>query len=192
MKIIQKHTFNKKIFLITSIIAILLAGLLFYFYSTKCIGFHCNSRIQGITRTTPDLNPPANDQLKNGQQIKNNGIKNNKSTGGGDQPPAPSTQKNGKSIVEVAITSANQTDSSLQVRTLISTLDNTGTCTLGLVNQAGASLSYSTGVQPLSNTSTCKGFDIPLTDLSPGIWKISVVYENPTLTGMATKSTTIK
>jgi hypothetical protein len=193
---IQHSNISKKRLILTSagVSIVLLATFAYYVFGLKGHIFGWSPYTVNSVKSI-DYDKPSPDQTNTGNDIKQQSVKNNQTksgVSGSDQPPAPTPQGNGKSIVETTISSANQTDSYLQFRTLISTLDSTGTCSLVLTNQTNQSLHYTAGVQPLSNTSTCKGFDIPLSALSSGIWKATVTYENPTLTGTATKSITIR
>jgi hypothetical protein len=106
---------------------------------------------------------------------------------GSDRPPAPTPAPDGgKSIVKVTIASVNQNDGVLQIRTLISAVASTGSCTLTLVNE-GVTITRTAQIQALPSSATCKGFDIALSELSVGPWQATLVYENDELTGTATK-----
>ena len=135
-----------------------------------------------------------NEQNTNGAQIKQQSLQNTeKGTGqsGSDQPPSPTPQPNAKSIVDVVFTASNQSDSTVQIRVLVSAVDSDGSCALTLTSSSsGTVINKQSGVQALSTTSTCQGFDIPLGELHTGTWSVSVLYENPNLTGSA--STTIE
>lgn len=175
--------------------AVLIIGIfatVYYLYGLKGSLFGWSA----YPKTSTIYSPPTSDQTKNGQQIKNQSIQNNQAkpgSSGSDQPPDPTTQSSGKSVVEMSITAANQTDTALQIRSLISTVDASGICTLTLKADIGSSvITRTAGTQALSSTSTCKGFDIPTTELSPGNWQITISYETANLMGSVTKSIIIK
>lgn len=114
-------------------------------------------------------------------------------TGSTDTPPAPTTNQ-GSAIknVQVTITAANQNGPTLQIRTLISAVENNGTCTLVLSHNGQNSVMKTANTQALSSASTCQGFDIPVTELSTGTWQATINYESSTLKGGATKNITIQ
>jgi flagellar basal body-associated protein FliL len=116
-----------------------------------------------------------------------------KSSSNSDTTPAPTTiPGSDKKNVQVAITAANQNGPTLQIRTLISTVDNTGTCTVALTSSGKATVTKTAGVQALASTSTCQGFDIPVSELSNGTWSILVQYSSTSLTGSVTQDVVIK
>jgi hypothetical protein len=90
------------------------------------------------------------------------------------------------------ITAANQDESTLHIRTLIQTVASSGTCTLNMTGPNNKQYSASVDVQSLPSSTTCKGFDIPLTSLTPGTWKIAIEFNNETLLASTTKEVVIK
>jgi len=131
--------------------------------------------------------PATSEQQKSGSQIKSG------STNSSDTPPAPtpitgSTKKN----VQVTVTAANQNGSTLQIRVLISAVENTGTCTLTLTRAGQPTVIKTADTQALASTSTCKGFDVPTSELSTGAWQALITYDSSTLTGSATKTITLQ
>jgi hypothetical protein len=177
------------IYTLIAIFVLILSGIAIA-YSYHVGPFHSNSQ------TSTNLSPATNDQKKAGDTTKQNssGTQNSKqNTTGSDQPPTPTPQANSnKRIVEVSITAANQNGSLLQVRSLISAVVNTGTCTLTLTGPQANPIVKNSDTQALSTTSTCKGFDIPLSELSPGTWQVVIAYNSDSLTGSASKTVTIK
>lgn len=135
-------------------------------------------------------------QTENGQVIKSqsvNNTENNKVTSGSDQPPAPTIiPGTDKKSVEMSVTSINQNNSDLQIRILISTLTNSGSCNLELSKEGYDKISLVSEVQPLSNTSTCKGFNIPLSNLSSGDWNLVINFENESLTSKIAQIINVK
>lgn len=132
-----------------------------------------------------DYSPATNDQKQSGSDIKANG--------GSDQPSAPAViPGSNKKKVEVTITSTNQNNSILQIRTLVSTVTSEGTCTLTLSKTDSADIIKTAPIQPLASTSTCKGFDISTSGMSKGSWRASIVYDSDTLTGSVSKDLIIE
>lgn len=130
-----------------------------------------------------------------GKDIKKQSIDNSSkgNQNGSDPSPAPQPiPDNTKSAVGAEITSTTQDDNYLHVRILVQTVTNSGICTLTLSGSQQKSYSTSVGVQALPSTSTCKGFDIPLSQLSQGAWKINVIFNNDTLTASVNKNIIIQ
>lgn len=112
-------------------------------------------------------------------------------TGNGSDPsPAPTpSDDGGKSTVGIILSSANKNEPNLQVRAIIQTVTASGECSLTLKNQAsGVTKTYTADVQAMSSTTTCKGFDVPLSDLGSGTWDLTLVFENSTLRGEASRT----
>jgi len=190
MKLVTKKIYHKKLFVSAAIVLLAVAGMFAYVYA-----FHGNLFGWKSTQATPstiNYGPATSDQQKNGATIKSNGATSS-SASGSDKPPAPtpipaSTQKS----VSVSITAANQNGSILQIRALIGAVENNGTCTLTLSQAGQQTITKTAATQALASTSTCQGFDVPTSELSTGVWHITITYDSPTLTGAATKDVTIK
>lgn len=87
----------------------------------------------------------------------------------------PSDQKD--SGLLATITYIRQEDSLLKIGVDIGVITSSGECTLNL-SKDEKKVDYSVGIQPLASSSTCKGFEIPIIELSPGNWKISIVINS--------------
>lgn len=96
-------------------------------------------------------------------------------TGSGKTPVnnQPSDNQTTASTVNASITHKQQTNSILNIGTNIEDITSTGTCTITLTKD-DKTVTHSVGVQALASTSTCKGFGIPITELSPGLWEIKI------------------
>lgn len=192
---IQQSTKNKKSFLIAGIIIIV---------TVLALGYYIFAIHGSFLTWTPYLkkdssgtNPATPEQINNGGKIKEKALDNSQTktnSSGSDSPPAPITQPDGKSKVEVTITALNQTNSTLQVRSIIAVLDTTGICTITLLKQGNGSSPVvdTVGVQALANTVTCKGFDVPLYKLSSGTWQITLNFDSAKFTGNTSQNITIK
>jgi len=165
---------------------LLLAGCAAYAYATNIFGWNPDS--SNSTPTTPDIDyeAPTPEQVKDGNATKDNNAESNPET------QVPSGDSSTKKNVSVLITVSQQTSSTYQIRTILETVTNTGTCMLVLKSSAGTTVSKTTGVQAQSSSSTCEGFDIPLSELSRGVWSYSLTFENTTTTGTATGNITVK
>lgn len=178
-----KH--SKKPFIVVAFVVLFAIAVIIYIYTLNgsILGWNANNS-PSENNPTINLEKPTSEQIDTGNDIKKNNISKE---AGSDTPPAPveqpgSTKKN----VQVIITAANQNNDTLQVRTQISTVINTGQCTIKLT-KSEVTITKVSDVQSLPTTSTCRGFDIPLADISPGSWQIDLTYENDSLLGSASK-----
>ncbi len=184
MQIQKSHKVSKR-FKLLSVAAVLIiaagTGAFFYFKAQS----QQNEKNDKGKINSIDYGPPTKEQVQAGEAI------DNPNKPGSDPLPDPTPQENGKSIVNVAITSVDQDKTSLRVSSLISTIDNSGTCTLTLT-KGSTKVVKEVGVQALPSSSTCKGFTIPVSELSTGKWQLTLTFENASLTGTADQSIEIK
>lgn len=125
----------------------------------------------------------------NQTNLKNNGVKDFKNNDSNDSQEIinnsnispktpvgnqPSAQKNDGLVA--TITYVKQEHNLLKIGVDIEIVSSNGECTLSLFKD-GEGIDYSVGIQPLSSSSTCKGFEIPIIELSPGSWKISITIK---------------
>jgi flagellar basal body-associated protein FliL len=98
-------------------------------------------------------------------------------------PQASETEQIG-----VTITSAQEIDGTLRVRTFIDNITNQGTCEITLIH-SNDKTEYTdrSGIQSLPNGATCKGFDIPVSKLKQGEWEVTVSVEAQGKNGKATR-----
>lgn len=102
------------------------------------------------------------------------------------QQGSSSTPSQSSETVETVITSANRSGTTLSVRTMMTTLDANGQCTLKLVKSGGSSVTQTAGTQTMGSYSICSGFDVQ--NIDSGHWTISVTYKGSAgQTGSATK-----
>ena len=177
-----KHTKNKKVLIISACVLLLIGiAAALYFATTG-------------NNSSSDESAVKVEQEKSGADIKKQSLENSETkengASGSDQPVAPVPQPGGKSKVEVAITAANQTDSMVQIRTLISAIDSQGSCTLTLTGPSGTVKKIS-ATQNFANTSTCQGFDISTSELSKGTWMATIIFESASLQGSAMQNITV-
>ena len=190
MKIPHNKFLSKKILLVSVIFLLVVMAVLAYVYALN--GNLFGWKIAQNTPTTINYGPPTPNQLQNGTTIKSNNASPN-STSGSDQPSAPTPiSESSQKSVSVSITAANQNGPTLQIRVLIGVVENKGACTLTLEQTGQKTVTKTAGTQALASSSTCQGFDIPITELSTGVWHIAVTYNSPLLTGATTKDITIK
>lgn len=175
----EKNRVSKKSVLIGTAVLLVVVGMAGYYYLQSY-----KNNTSPSTTSTPsttekkvndiNLNGPTNEQVQTGSDTKKETVNNS--------TPTPSTTP-----FVATITAANQNGSLLQIRTLIDTLSNDGVCELTL-SQGTKVVVKSAGIQALSNSSTCKGFDVPVSELSSGDWKLSLKVTIGTQTSTATKT----
>jgi len=139
------------------------------------------------TNGSINYNKPTTDQQSTTsnttEQVQATDASKTTGTTGTDQPAAPAATTGGTvKTVSVTITSANQSDTTLQVRSLIGAVVNTGSCTLTLSNGSRTGTKKS-GVQPTANSSTCQGFNVPVSELSSGTWSMMISFTDSNLSG---------
>lgn len=195
MKINKKIGSSKKKLIILGVSAVVLVIALLFFYLYKSQGSLFGWAPFKKTSSSINYEAPTDDQKKTGTATKENSINTEDSSkpnsSGSDQPPAPVSQPNGKSKVDIAITTADQYGSTLRVRSDISTVTSSGTCTLTLT-KSSQTVTKTAGVQALPSSTTCQGFDVPTSELSPGTWQLTLHFESNELVADTTKAVTIQ
>lgn len=127
--------------------------------------------------SSPNLAPPNEDQKRGGEHAKSTTIDQNKPSRSSQTQAASTSGPLSSITVDVTTKSPYvASDSVYQIRTLIQKVTNTGTCTLKLTSGVRV-VTKTTSVQALSQYSTCKGFDIPKSELSPGIWNLNLTVD---------------
>ena len=161
----------------TGIIALAALGWLTYAYSQQQWPF---SALAANSATAPqntiNYSEPTKDQIATGALAKEQAAKNATT-----QPTTPSNN----SSIPVSFTSV-QPGETVYIRTLIGTVTSGATCSLTMSGPNGKSYTASVGIQALSNSSTCQGFNMPMSNLAPGKWTITVKVTDGTSTGTAT------
>ncbi len=186
----RKNRMKKIVLAVVLILAVGVVALSIYIF-----GF--NGQFFGINRSAQDessinLDKASSDEKKAGETKKEQTVTNNEQKNPAtDLPPAPVPQADGKSVIQVDITAANQNNTTFQVRTSIGAVTGSGTCTLR-INQGDRIFTATSSVQALPTTTTCQGFDTPMSELGPGRWTVSLRFENETITGTASKEVELR
>lgn len=176
MKIAKKQKSKKKrILIILSIVVLVIAagGITYAILSTR----------MASDENTVDYNPPTEEQRKAGEEIKQESIKSEEEAEQNDEADV------GEVVVD--ITSVNQNNGQLQLRTLVHTLDN-GECTLTLSGPNNQSKQYSASTQSFASNSSCQGFDVPVSELSSGEWRAEIIFTSDQSRGVAMQNITIE
>ena len=93
----------------------------------------------------------------------------------------------------LSITNVAQSGSNVTIRTLIDKVTTEGTCSMTITNLTnGKTYAQKVNVQALASSSTCQGYNVPVSTLSSGKWKISIDYKvGNTSYGSASQTETI-
>lgn len=178
----------KKVLILLASVILLAAGVIGFMYLKKVGPF-------AQVASSINYSPATQEEQQAGQQIKeqNSKVDNGANTNSGSDPsPAPTPSTDGsKPTIGFEITAANQNGNTLNIRTLLQTLSSTGTCTLTMTGPSGKTYTATAETQTGPSTSTCKGFDIPISTLSAGVWKITIQFENASVKGSASREVTI-
>jgi len=189
---INKTSHRPKRKIIVIVICILTIITISYFTYAK---FTTSNNINNSNQKTVNMNNPTDEQKKAGvitKESTSNATTGKTSTNSSDQPLKPVTQSNGKSTINISMTSplnntAYKQDDTIYLRFLIESKESTGSCKLTLSKNGSTSIEKTASpFQSGPTTSTCKGFDIPASSLSAGTWNIDLVFENDTIYGHTT------
>lgn len=179
-----KRIRKKRLILILIIVALLLgAGAATYVYGFGGSLFGWSAQDDDI-----DYSEPTEEQRQAGNDAKKKTIERETDEEGKPREDSESNTNNSESV-SVIISAANQNEQTLQVRTLIHTLKE-GTCQLRLT-QGDTVISREADTQQAASSSTCQGFDIPISELAKGTWKLHIQYKNDDASGEASQDITI-
>lgn len=183
---------KKNVIIVSGVIIILLIAipsLYLFVFKGKVFGW---SPIVSSAIPSTNYDKPTSDQINTGNNIKDQSTNNDDPNSvGSDRPTTPVIESGQtKATVPVTISAANQNDGVLQVRTLISAITSSGTCTITLTKDNKV-VTRTSEVQSLPSSATCKGFDVPVSDISTGEWQLKVTFENDTIKGENTKAVTV-
>tara|TARA_B100000678_G_scaffold69367_1_gene56875 strand:+ start:652 stop:1245 length:594 start_codon:yes stop_codon:yes gene_type:complete len=192
----KKVNKRKKVILLISIVfaVVVIAAFLAYAWKTQLgiFGYYPFGRAEN---ESINYDEPSQEELDAGETIKSDTVNNPPSTKPDNQQSSSdddTDNSNTNNTVTMTISSAQQFESVVRIRTNIEELSSSGMCTLSMASSTGATYSQSSGVQPLTSYSTCKGFDINIGDLSPGTWDILINYSNGSVKGQASTEITIE
>lgn len=174
MKIQKSSLANKKKYVVTLLVVILLCA----------IGYSAYAKINNMWPFVPRDSESANSDNAPLQSD------NTTSSGSQDTPNdnTPTHRPSSKTPVSneptdtptpsgelrANITRVNQTETTLEIGTLIEEVTSSGTCTISLSRGEEAISPQTVGIQPMASSSTCKGFSITKNGLSSGTWNIVI------------------
>jgi hypothetical protein len=182
----NKKNIKLKIIIISTISVLLLGGAVFAWFS-PLVPFFGNKPQVIRSENTVDYNRPTQEQKNAGEEQKKSTAEQNTDT----KSTSQDTNLNNSGDLIVSITSSNQTDNQLQIRSLIGAVSSNGTCTL-ILTKDSLKVTKQSDIQAGPSSSTCKGFDVPTSELSRGIWQVTISVVIGNQNGSASKAVTIQ
>ena len=184
---LQKQKSRKKPLIITSLIVLCVAVAAGAWYVV-----HTRSQ-QSESYTTK---PATQEEKDAGSQTKQDSINNSSQQGASDSDTSTNSDKQSGTSTDtgtstttptaaITISASTQNGNTYQLRFLINSVVTGGTCQLTL-SRGGATVDKQAAIQSLAQSSTCQGFDIPTSELSAGIWNVSMQLSGSSHTGSVT------
>lgn len=137
--------------------------------------FSLNKKQEDRAENTVNYKTPSSDQKQAGDKAKEDFIKKQAAA---DDAQSKSNQSGSSSnTVNITISSAKQVDQVYQIRTILSAIDDNGTCTLTLSKTGQGPVTQVVGTQTLGSYSVCKGFDVTTAGLEKGDWQVNIAYK---------------
>ena len=167
MKYTSRRKSNRLKLLLISVVALLLIGSATAFafrdsiFPSKTADKTTESSSPTATGTNQE--PATEDQQAAGDQAKEDFIKNNDNTS-----PSSAT---------ITISSVSTNADNLAIRTMITAVDDSGTCTLTMTTNGKETISQTTGTQSLGSYSVCKGFNVDKSLIGSATWKAKIMYK---------------
>ncbi len=177
----KKRNVKACIGIIIVVFLLAVAGFLYYTHHFRTWPFQ-PSTTDSRTDNGVSYSTSTSEQSKTGNDLKETVGDAAKNGNTGDQPST--------TTIPVTIT-AVQPGSTVYIRANIERVSSTGVCKLTMNGPNGKTYSASAPTQPLASSSTCQGFNVPMSNLVPGVWRISITVEDGSATGTATTEKTL-
>ena len=160
----------KKIYIIVAIALLVLAGTTVAALFVPFSPFAINKDGSDKPENTVNYDKPTDEQKEAGNQAKEDFIKEHEN----NEASVPSDGSS-STVVGVSIATFQQ-GSTLQIRTIIESVDVSGSCTLTLSRTGYENLVRSAQTQSQGSYSVCQGFDIDVSSLEAGSWMVTVDF----------------
>lgn len=177
----KKRNVKARAGIIIVVLLLAAAGFLYYAHHFQTWPFQPKT-IDSHADDGVNYSKPTSEQSKIGNDIKETVGDAAKNGNTGDQPST--------TTIPVTIT-AVQPGSTVYIRANIERVSSTGVCKLTMNGPSSKTYSASAPTQPLASSSTCQGFNVPMSNLTPGVWRISITVEDGSATGTATTEKTL-
>jgi hypothetical protein len=164
---------QKKV-IIFVLLCFIIALIFVIYFNAKIID---NTTAQNDTSDDINYDEPTKEEIDSGAATKSDSMAN----------------ENLGNKSDVVITSTNLSADSkvLHIRSYINNLDSTAKCYLDMTKDIDV-YHQEKNVQTSANISVCTGFDVNLSDLSSGNWKIIISYKGSSINGSSYKYIEIK
>jgi hypothetical protein len=160
----------------TAIIAVT-AVVTYYYYN------HSSSdEYQPATASQKQAGTKAKDEFINDSTAENDRLT--------DKAEVSSNTPNDARVI-ITTASQQEADKSLVVGAIVQSSDATGTCKLS-AKKSTTEIQQENSAILQSNYSACPDFTVPYSQLSPGIWTVTVTYTDPSKSGEAKREVEIK
>lgn len=106
------------------------------------------------------------------------------------QPPYEGENPNVSKSLTGVINFKSVIDGTLTIRNTINQALSSGTCDLTMTN-GSKTVTKNSGITQNPSSSSCEGFDIPVSELASGSWKVSIVVTSGDRTGTIIDEVTI-
>lgn len=167
MKINKTKKINKFV-LVAIAVVVLAVGYLVSAYFVKWYPFQ---NVGSVGHSDRKVNEVSYDQPTDEQQKAGDEAQKQSENAPSAYKPIPST-----SPTQLAITSANQQNGVLEIRTTVSTIDESGKCSLSFSKAGSSTIAQEVGIQSMGSYSVCKGFDLQTSGLVKGDWTAVITY----------------
>lgn len=177
MKIQKQSNLLKKITIAVVAVIFVVGGYLLYAYSTSSWPYEAHAETaQTNSRSEEEAQPQSNhEDTPPASAPKHNDTDKPEEKTPKKYDTPKNTAPTPKSSLTGVINYKNVSDGNLTIRNTIDQLVTSGTCTLTLTNsQTGKIVTKTADIIANPSSSTCKGFSIPVSELSPGKWRIAI------------------
>lgn len=171
---------SKKLLIVVTVCLFAIAGYMAYAYQTKIWPF---ISVVSDTDSKIDYSPPTDEQKQAGDEVKKQTVDD--TTGDKGTPPDSSSLP-----LQTYLTTASISEGTLYIRNEIDGLFQEGACTLKLTKDS-VTVTKTSGIQALPKSSTCRGFNIATSELSNGVWDISLTININGRSGTASGKVTV-
>ena len=161
-----KNNSNTKKYLIIAGIALLVIGTgtaVYAFNSSTTNTSDKSNEEKPPVENQQNYEKPTDEQIETGNNAKEDFIDRTEGEGS-------------TSDVRVSITSIQQEQGVLSVRSLVETAQAQGECKLVVERSGQQSIEQTAELQSMGSYSVCKGFDVPTGGMVKGEWKVTISY----------------
>ncbi len=190
MKISKTNSSKKKVLIALASVFLIVSGSIILMHHYQ-IGLFQSKNTS--TEEKIDLQKPTGDQVNAGTVAKNDfDSRTTEASQERQMANGEVATPNKSENVQTIISSSNVNGSTLSVRSIIQSIDKSGTCSLTLSKTGSQSISRTASTNTMGSYTTCAGFDIDISVLAKGNWEIKLIYTGSEgQNGIATKMVTL-